>query len=614
MGIDTIDKLFMSVGNEYKIYARPLPLGLEKNISVQSSDNGIILVDDDSIKAIKDGQCELHFHCDDYVLSVPAYVGIQTSDDLSIQNNRNIDDIVLVSIPTNLNVGDQFACYCIGINTNDEEPYTVFDSNLLKYSSNNSSVCSVEYGTLIANKSGSATITVSDLNNRVSKTFTVNVINESRVETNTYNVTSSMLGNASSVTTLKLQEAIDYAISNGYSKINIENGTYYLNGDVAEINIKSGLNIDFNDSTIILEYSNKTDSGYSMIHLDTVNDVVIQNATFYGEDYTRFGGNKSNTTLSIYGNCNNIKFINCNFWYSSGFNVSLFYTRESIVSFKLANVEGGTINDDGSIGETSTIRYRSKDYIDITSLKSKFGLGNMQGFQGYKYMQSRLYDIWFFDESKTLISYLKYCVQYHLYDKPNNAKYCKIMFYQNFIPTSGDADYNSIASIYSIGQPNDIKFIDCSFKYNVMTGLSPQGVTNLLIKNCTFEDNGSADPYAHIDWEDGRIHIQSHVVDKCTFIRTESKWHSNIAMLNGRGIVFKNSVLNDNTISQGANFYLTSEMQNAVICRNRFVGYSVNLASKTDMIYCGNVESKTHSIGDVLDDMTIFEDNNKLIE
>ena len=256
-----------------------------------------------------------------------------------------------------------------------------------------------------------------------------------------------------------------------------------------------------------------------------------------------------------------------------------------MVGFKLANVEAGGINADGTPEtETASGRFRAKDYIGISNIGATFGLGNMQGYQGYLYMRARLYDIYFYDADKNLISSIKDCVQYQQYDKPEGAAYCKIVFYQADAPTSGDPDYASIAHIYTATQPKFCTFKDCRFERAVMTGLSPQGCIALTLDGCIFADNGSADPYAHIDWEDGRQHMQGHIVRDCSFAQSASKWHCNVeAPGGGRNIVMHGCTVQGGSVSVG------SESQNWRMYHNDFRGTTVSLASKGDMVFAGNI-------------------------
>lgn len=610
------DNIYMQKGDSYQTYSELTPSYIDDDITYSTKNNSVATVDVNGVlTGVNEGSTLLTRSTDDVSKDTNVYVGKQVSDECvsNIKDDRNITDILLVEVPSQIYIGQEYPVYCIGIDGSADLPYIVQDKNLLTYSSNKGDVCTVEYGVLKGRSVGTATITVSNLTKTVSKTFSVNVIKEPvityqdseilNINPTSYNISTDKTN--SQKTTTGIQNALKYAKDNNYKKVIFPKGEYLVNRDYGEISIPSNMEIDWSNSNIYLELGTQSAKGCNMFLVANCVNTIVRNVTFYGESYTQTGGSTSNTTLTCNGVSKKCKFINCNFLYSPGFNVSVHYTRKSIVGFKLSNVELGGLNDTGGNDSRTANVYRSKDYIDISAIGDTIGLGNMQGFQGYKYMSARLYDLYFFDENKTFISKIKYCVQYQQYTKPSNAKYVKIAFYQNFMPNGSDPDFGSIAHLYTATQPTDILFKDCSFKYAVMTGFCPQGGIRVTVDNCVFLDNGSADPYAHIDWEDGRIHIQGHIIRNCTFNSTNTtKWHSNVAMLNGRDIAF-----HGNKMSQGQ-FYLTGEMQNARIYRNQFINTKVILGSKTDMCYVGNVHKGTFSESVDLPNMQIIKDGN----
>ena len=614
--INSLDTLNLQPGDSAEVYTEALPTYLNRIVSKQILDNSIATVDNNIVTGVSNGTTTLACTSDDITKNIEVNVGQQiTSNCVSnINDDRDITDIVLVETPIQIYINQEYPVYCIGVNNSADLPYTVQTKNLLTYSSNNTNVCTVEYGVLKGRGVGTAIITVSNLTKTINKTFTVNVIEEPiityqndeilNINPTTYNISIDKTNSQN--TTTGIQTALTYAKDNNYKKVVFPQGEYLVNRDYGEISIPSNMEIDWSNSNIYLELGTQSVQGCNMFLMSDCINTILRNVTFYGESYTQTGGHTSNTSLTCNGISKHCKIINCHFLYSPGFNVSIHYTRKAIVGFKLSNIEVGGLNDNGDNDNRTANVYRSKDYINISSIGNTIGLGNMQGFQGYMYMSARLYDLYFFDENKTFISKLKYCVQYQQYDKPSNSKYVKIAFYQDFIPTKSDPDYASIAHLYTATQPTDILFKDCSFKYAVMTGISPQGGIRLTLDNCTFLDNGSSDPYSHIDWEDGRTHIQGHIIRNCTFNSTNpTKWHSNIAMLNGRDIVF-----HDNKMSQGQ-FYLTGEMQNARIYRNQFINTKVSLASKTDMCYVCNINKGTLTESIDLPTMQIIKDGNK---
>lgn len=609
--ITTYKNICLQVGEEFEIYFDLLPKNIRNNDDVRlSTDSEIISINGNKITALSNGLAFVKIGIDDLEKEISVYVGKEISE--TITSSRIINDILIVNPIETMVVGEDYALYAIGL-TADNVPYKVTDSNLLVFKSDNPDIISCQFGVITALKQGTTSITVSSLDGTVIKTLEINVINNDdikiperdiyRVNDRQFDIYNNMT--ESQKTTIGIQEAIDYAIENNYKKIIFNKGQYLINGDYGTISIPSNLIVDFNNSEIFLEKGEQSVQGYTMVKMQDVENSTLMNATFYGENYNNLGGSQSNLTFEYSGNCVNCKVVNCHFLYSTGFNVGVSYVRKTITGFKLSNIESGTINDNGVADDSITEGcYRAIDYIDIYETLDTFILGNMQGYQGYLYMSARLYNIYFYDENYKFISMLKNCVQYQSYNKPSNAKYCKIVFFQDNMPTGSDPDFNSIAHICTVYNPTNCKFIDCSFKYAVMTGLSPQGGINLIIDNCLFEDNGTSDPYSHIDWEDGRIHIQGHIVKNCTFIQNETKYHCNIIECNGRDIVFKNNKV------IGGLLEIRSESQNTRIYKNQLKDTKINLSSKTDMVYAGNIYTNEPTIGDVLGDCQIIQSDN----
>lgn len=592
------DGLYLQPGDTVALYAKVEPDGAADILRTTVADESIATYADGKITGLEIGTTALTLKAGDVNTIVPIHVGQQTGE--AVTSERAVTDIVIVNPITELQVGDEWALYAIAL-TDDDVPYDAADDNIVSMDSSNPAVIAVEFGVLRARAPGIAVITVTDHTGSISKTMKVAVVAADDFlvpERDTYRVNDRMHniyndGTHPQETTIGLQAALDYAAEQDYRRIVFNPGIYLCNADYGVLTIPSGMIVDFQGAEIHLEYGEQTVAGYSFITMNSCDRSALFNLTVYAENAVQTGGSTNDVTLLIKGNSSRVRVENCAFLYSPGFNVSCHYTRTANVGFRLANVEAGGINDDGTPeAETVAGRFRAKDYIDISSIGDTFGLGNMQGYQGYLYMRARLYDICFYDSEKTLISTLKHCVQYQQYEKPESAKYCKIVFYQADAPTSGDPDYASIAHIYTATQPEHTLFKNCSFQYATMTGISPQGCIALTLDGCTFEDNGSADPYAHIDWEDGRQHMQGHVVRDCTFAQSNSIWHCNIeAPGGGRNIVMRNNIVQGGAVSIG------SESQQWRVYHNDFRDTSVTLASKGDMVFAGNLVTSEPELG-----------------
>lgn len=589
-GIAAQDAIYMQPGDEVKLYAQAAPEGTADTIKVEIGDNTIAAYDGKSITGLANGSTTLKLTAGSITKNVQIYVGQQTGE--TITSDRTIAEIAIANPVSELQVGDEWALYAIAKDA-DAVPYDVADDNIVTMSSSAPDVVAVEFGVLRARAPGTATITVADHTGTVTTTMEVTVVaaddflvperDTYRVNDRTHNIYND--GTHPQETTAGLQSALDYAAEQNYRKIVFNQGTYLCNADYGVLTIPSGMIVDFNGAEIHLEYGSQAAAGYTFITIDGGAKTVLRNLTVYAENAVQTGGSTNDVTLCIKGDSSRVRVENCAFLDSPGFNVSCHYTRTAAVGFTLSNVEAGGINADGTPEtETASGRFRAKNYIDISNVGATFGLGNMQGYQGYLYMRARLYDIYFYDADKNLISSIKDCVQYQQYDKPDGAAYCKIVFYQADAPTSGDPDYASIAHIYTATQPRFCTFKDCRFERAVMTGLSPQGCIALTLDGCIFADNGSADPYAHIDWEDGRQHMQGHIVRDCSFAQSASKWHCNVeAPGGGRNIVMHGCTVQGGSVSVG------SETQNWRMYHNDFRETTVSLASKGDMVFAGNI-------------------------
>ncbi|MEE1493650.1 MAG: hypothetical protein UF412_02725 [Anaerostipes hadrus] len=609
-GFISQNEIYLQVGDDAYFQYKILPDGYLGSVSITVEDNTVTRVDGDRIMALKNGTTNLILKCDDIVKSIPVVVGKQVSD--SAQNNieslatKDVDTIIIVNeddLPKKMNVGDEFAVYALGINTESDIPYAVGEQNMVVYKSSDPDVCSVEYGVLKANKKGTATITISSIKNKnATATLTVNVddIKEEiiaerdiyRVDDRSYDIYNNE-SNAEN-TTKGIKNVLSYVSEQGYKKIIFNHGSYLIDPAFCPIKIPENLIVDFNGS-VLKPYANNqhilNKKTYCMFDAGDANNSKVINAKIYGENYYGSNYHVEGETSLAFNSCENLSIEKCEFSYGPGFNLSWGYSwvvdgKDTRTPFRLDNVEIGNIDDSGNNDDVNTTgRFRSKNFIDISKLKNTFGLGNMQGYQGYLYMSSRLYNIYFYDDSGTFLSCKKWCVQYQEYKLPENAKKAKIVFFQSAMPTKSEGDFNSIAMLYSLKQPKNVKIKNCTFKENVSTAICPQGGKNVMIENCTFENNGLLDPASTIDWEDGRIHIQGHILRHNTFTKTDSKWNGMLNIINGRDIT-----IHDNKIM--VPFFNGSEAQNSRIYRNVFnVTKSSNLSlqSKTDMIFCGNV-------------------------
>lgn len=611
--ISSSSYICINKGAKYNLYVGIEPKSIEPKLAYQSSNKNVAIVDQEGeITALNDGTSMITVSSGDISVDIPIYVGRQVSpeDSESIEelSTRNITDIILVNeddVPESFDVGDEFCLYAIGINTEKTIPYSVFDQNMLNFSSDNSDVCSVMYGVIHANSEGTANITISPIDGTVTKNLQVTVKNEIDnisahdtlyVNDRDYGIYNN--GTNPESTTDGIKNVLNYATENEYNKIVFNPGEYIIDPTKCPIILPSEMTIDFSGATLRPQKDNThiiSSEPYTILSIEDCKNLKLENLNIYAENYD---GDKQYhveqcRSVDIQGSCENITIKNCELSYSPGFNLALgtglsYSGQWALVPFKLDNVEPGNISDDGNVdNDNVTDCYRSKDFIDISVLKNNmWGLGNMQGYQGYVYMTARLYNIYWYDDSGQFISFKKYCVQYQQYKGiPDNAKKCKIVFFQDTAPTSSDPDYHGIAHLYTLKSPYNIRIKNCIFKENVSTGISPQGGRWVQISDCTFFNSGYLDPASSIDWEDGRIHMQGHIVRNCNFGRNISG-ACQIISSNSRDIAFHDNYVDD------CMFTMTAETQNNRIYRNKFLNNNISIGSKGDCIFYGNVYTR----------------------
>lgn len=551
--------------------------------SVSSADEQAVSSDGETLTARNEGSSEItvtaKYRGKEYIDTAGVVVQDLSYDLIPV---RTATGITMARVPASIEIGEEYAvqAYLLSEVTEDHPyPYCYYDDNLVKYHSSNESVCRVKNGVLLGIAPGAATITASDLTGAVSTAFDVAVVAETSLE---YTADEVLQVNADNYdwsttesTTLAIIDILTEASVAGMKKVVFPEQIYTISPAYGTIYIPTQMIVDFSGSVVQIEASGLTATGYQMFYFKDTEYSSIENAIIYGErDSTSGSAACQSVTFSGYNFHSGLN--NCTISKSPGFNIGAGQANRKIVGFKLAAVEAGGIDDSGSNCDES-YAYRHNDYMTITNLGSKFGFGNMQGYQGYLYLGARCYDIFFYDTNKTFLSVLKNCIQYYQYDKPEDAVYARIVFRQGSAPTSSDPDFASIAHLYSIDQPDHCYIRNCTMTDCNDTAIQPNGGINWCIENCYFQDNGYSDPASHIDWEDGRNHNKGHILRNCYF-----KDGGKVCILGSDGIVVHNNVFDNVELQNG------SEAQNGRIWLNQFIGSAVTIASKTDMVFSQN--------------------------
>lgn len=569
------------------VKARPLYHKLE-NLDYITGDERIATVTEHTLSAVDDGETTVCASADYNGAHYSAETNVTVSDlGYDIASNRTATEIVLARYTDEIKVGEEYALQAYIMSAISEEhpyPYGYQDDNIVLYASSNPDVCRIKNGVLLGVAPGDAVITVSDLSGNCAKTLAVHV---AAVETTEYADDDTLVVNADAydwstaeTTTLAIQSILASASGAGKKRVVFPAQIYYVSPVYGSIQIPTMMVVDFSGSTIQIEPSAMTETGYAMICFADTVDSSIVNATILGErDLIDGTGAESCMSVKITGVAKNSGLSHCTISKSPGFNLGINNSGRKVSGVSLGGITAGGLDDSGAEIEEE-YAYRS-GYVDISNVgnaEGKIWLGNVQGYGGYLYMSARVFDTYFYDADKVFISHAKRCIQYYAIDKPADAVYARIVYWWGSAPTSSDPDYHAIAHFHSYDKPIKCYVKDCVLEDNYSLAINPNGGEDTLIERCTFRRNGYRDPASHIDWEDGRQHNKGHIVRYCTF----ESGGTAIMSVNSDGLVVHNNVFKSAPLSLG------SETQNARVWLNQFFETSVDIYPKTDEVFSQN--------------------------
>lgn len=512
--------------------------------SFASGNAGFVTVDSNGLMTgVADGETNIQIISTYGGQTFTNYVNVTIGSQqvLAPAPSRTVTGITMVRQKEAMYVGDVYSVMAYTL------PYDIMYDNILLWSTSNPTVARINEGVLQGIAPGTATITASDVTGAFTTSFdvTVSPAPSPVVITNaqTYTVpvgAGSSYGiyndgtNASS-TTLGIRSALSYASSNGYLKIVFPSGTYAVTPDVAVtlgispvsgiIQLPTNMTIDFSGSSINIQpnaYSNN--GGYAMIMMVNTQNTNFINANVYGENATLNAATSTEDCVSfVMTNTYKCNIDNCTFNNSPGFNFEIgastvvpgtSYAMPSYRDFVAGNIDAAGADDNTNTSNC----FRTSAYYDISGLGSWFLLGYTNGYSGYPYLRSRLYDIYFYDANKVLVTRMLNRRQFYNYDKPAGVKYARIVIYQSTAPTTGDGDYNdAVALLISRGTPKDCIISNCTFSHNFSTGIAAGSCDNVRITNCTFSNNGGRMPGCDIDSEDGWESAVGYIMDNNTF-------------------------------------------------------------------------------------------------
>lgn len=623
------DGLVLNNGAPYQI----MPLAFVRNGAYKyiSNNESVAKVSDEGVvMGLGAGEATIAVTSGNLTQKMTILVGSQVSNPAEIEAMvvRTYDDIVIINPFETLAVGYERSLQAVGINSTGLR-YDIWDQNFVKFESSNPEIASVEFGVVTANKEGVCEIIASSIDGSVTKSMPLTVTPAEvdnlaegqiyRVDDHKFNIYNN--GTHSQETTAGIAEAINYASEQGYRKILFNKGEYIINADYlpngVPIGIPSGIIVDFNEAAIYIEEGEKSKSGgYVLFAFDDAIDSQLINANFFGENYRRSSllRTESNVTMRVRGNSKKVRVKDCRFAWAVGFNVGVSFSRTPVTGLRLSNIEAGGIGDDG-LNVSAVDTFRSIDYNNAARLSDSWCLGNIFGYHT-RHLRSRLYDIFFYDADYNLIYVKKNCWQYQKYYFPDGIRpsWLKLQFFQEEAPATGDTSWGEVIPIYvnDLHNPEDVVFERCTFDHAISTGFVPGGGDGILLKDCTFEDNGYQDPYSHIDWEDARQVASAYVVSNCKFYSTGEFGSNSCQIINteSRGLAIHDCLIDGGHIQNRVNATDSRYYHNTIV---NMRSYAKSVQSKNDMVWANNFEDSAATFGTLEGDCQIIVIDNKTI-
>lgn len=414
--------------------------------------------------------------------------------------------------------------------------------------------------------------------------------------------------NESTNTRKGLQQLLDDKKEAGYNKLRLLPGIYRIDHQ-QQIYIPSEFTLDMNGS--ILKQNQFT--GYKSLMIDINNCLNshlingIIEGDYYSHDYANSERNSelilgvSISSSSKYSSCNNVKIKNVT-GYGAGNGIA--YTRDNLghtyLSYKTIDNLFKLGDIDRTTGSPITSNSRTtSDFIAITDYES-IGYLTISKYLGYQGNDCGTWNIicHFYDTNKNFIKSID-GYQYRRIRIPLKSQYIRITILNEVYPTNLTIQYFRIPIHCSF---KNIKFENCR-----AVGLAQSAMSNMLVENCEFINNGQTLAKCAYDAEDGWDMMQDTTFRKLNFHNNPNSEFLTCAghnfviedMVNGklsiwkrcRGFVIRNSTI----LLADINFYnmflsgyrrfysntvngtvtVTQEIQKGMVIKyNKIIGYA----------------------------------------
>lgn len=556
-------------------------LGSPSAYQVKSSGNTVDFID----TPIESGEHTITINGED-----KTFTNVDPTDPTIDDDMSYVEALYWLNPIESLNVGDMYNIEAMVY------PYNVTENSYnVEYVSSDPSVIECYYGVLIAKKAGSATITAKASGTEITCTLDITVVEVENVVENFFKVSEQFIYNGNQlvggdgVNTLKaIVGAIEQASANGYNGVVFPKRDYYIKPYKKDVicYIPSDFTVDFNGSTLYVEDNNfchstnsrpdqsvnpyamfsfsdwkvKDDDGNQIAdkYYMTCKNSVVKNMNYYGErrlmsDLGYAEGDYGEQVLAFRFNMGayNCKIENINFYDTVGFNVGTSMNgfdqwsgtgldgavrgcvRYSDFILGKLDETGLTASENGDWYYTDFLKlgYNYSDnpttYVDMKYYK----VGKMDVATSYG-LNTRWYDIYWFDADKNLIEYRTHQMTLESYLLPENAVYFKINArFPSGAPTSsneGKVDTPHVIRVWPSVDPDRCYIRNCNFYNPHACAIAMTGGTNFVLSDIFAENGHSPLGVWSIDYEDGwqamRHNVNNRIV--CTGIFTQPGGHN----------------------------------------------------------------------------------------
>ena len=401
-----------------------------------------------------------------------------------------------------------------------------------------------------------------------------------------------------------LQAALDFAGSNEMNRVVLEKGKTLFIEPRDGIHMVSGVTFDLNGSELRLR-PNDYPSYTALLFASRkgaarpVENAAIVNGTITGErdekethfpNWSRTPATEGGCSI-VFGEGRNNGISNLVVRKSIGFNISSgngmgapgsvgFSNRTLGVN----NMEPGAFDAKGAPVDEPA-RIRTKQPIDLAGLKTDFYIvGYPLGYQGYPYVNCRIYDVCFYDADKKFMRIDRGRFRYRKYAIPQGAVSAHFSFYHPEAPKAGNSDFGGgFAFVHNPQVPDGNYIVDCVIEDNFSCGFAACGGQRWIIRNNVFRRNGGRMPGCDIDWEDGWEYMQGDLIEGNSF---ESR--INVITCAGAGFVFRGNTFRGETVFYGRTQH-HSFIGNTVIPGDSGFKTAVSFNGQTDFYASGNV-------------------------